>query len=111
MDAWAVRKRRFDWIRLLVELEPEIFDAGRAQVIRELNMGFDKMIGLDLQKRGLRFLSRRIPQMASVHRFLEFAKCNQGITFPQLVERAREAELASGRTGDSVDSVLSSPIQ
>jgi hypothetical protein len=98
IEAWAIRKRQVDWMRLLSELEPGLFAPGRLQAIQALARGYDEVTGLKLRERYIGFIYWRTPGMDSVRRFLEFAEANQGISFPKLVERARESEEALGRT-------------
>jgi hypothetical protein len=94
IEAWAIRKRRIDWMRILSELEPGLFAAGSLQAIQGLGVCYDEATGLKLQERYIGFIYWRRPEMDSVKRFLDFAGANQGISFPELVERARASEEA-----------------
>ncbi len=89
IEAWAIRKRELDWLRILGALEPGLFDRERLRTIEELGDGYDKRMGQQLGDKNTRFIFWRAPEMESVKGFLEFATANQGITFPELVNRAR----------------------
>lgn len=89
IEAWAIRKRELDWLRMLSAMEPGLLACERLQTIAELGSSYDKLMGLKLRIRYTNFIFRRVPAMESVKRFLEFARKNQGITFPELVDRAR----------------------
>lgn len=89
IEAWAILKREFDWLRILSVLEPGLFDCERLQTIKELGYSHDELTGQQLRDRYTGFIFRRVPEMESVNRFLEFARANLGITFPELVNRAR----------------------
>jgi hypothetical protein len=99
IEAWAVRKRQIEWMWILSKLEPGLFTTESHQSIRRLGIGYDELTGTKLPKRYIGFIYRRSPEMDSVKRFLEFAEANQGISFPELVERARACEeaFAGGR--------------
>jgi hypothetical protein len=94
IEAWAIRKRQLDWLRVLSELEPGFFSPGRLQIIQALARGHDEVVGRKLQERNVGFIYWRTPEMDSVKRFLEFAGAEKGISFPELVERDRESEEA-----------------
>lgn len=89
IEAWAIRKRELDWLRILSVLEPGLFGCERLQTIGELGNGYDKLMSRQLRDRYTGFIFRREPEMESVKEFLEFTRANHGITFPELVERAR----------------------
>jgi hypothetical protein len=92
IEAWAIRKRQIDWLRILSELEPGLFTPECLQAIQGLGRGYDEVTGKKLRERYTGFMSCLMPEMAPTKRFLELAKANQGISFPKLVERAREYE-------------------
>jgi hypothetical protein len=94
IEAWAIRKRDFDWLRILGSLEPGLFDCQRLQTLAELGSVYDNRVGTQIRDRYIGFLSRRSPEMESIKEFLEFAKENQGITFPKLVDRDKALQPA-----------------
>jgi hypothetical protein len=90
IEAWAIRKRQIDWLRILSELEPEVFTPESRIAIHGLAAGFDKVTMLRIDDRYTGFMFRSTAQSKNVKSFLEFAKSNSGVSFPVLVERARE---------------------
>jgi hypothetical protein len=87
IEAWAIRKREIDWLRILCILEPDLFDSKRLQTINEIGCGYDQVLGRRLEDRYFGFISRRCPETETVNEFLEFARANQGINFLELVNR------------------------
>jgi hypothetical protein len=91
VEAWAVRQRPFDWLRILSELEPGLFTDECAEGIRALSLTCG-MTGQTFRNSRL-FLTRLVQDDPSVQRVFEFAQANTGITFPKLVERVRRSHI------------------
>lgn len=89
IEAWAIRKRELDWLRMLIALEPGLFDSVHLQTIEELGKSYDKLMGQRLQERYTGFMCWRDLETESVKEFLKFARAIQGITFSELVIRAK----------------------
>lgn len=89
IEAWAIRKRLIDWLRILAVVEPDLFTARHHEIFAGLGAGYDLKLQRTLADRYTGFMFRRRPEMESVKRFLRFARVNDHLSFYQLVDRAR----------------------
>lgn len=92
IDAWAVRKRKYDMLRLLGRMEPGLIPPDTLRAVEDVCVAHEGRLGLTMQERARGFIYRMVPGTTWVNDFLTFARQtqNQGIQFKELVRRFRK---------------------